>query len=48
MKYKIEGEVDIPKEECESFEYSNKQKLFDFFRFLADNSAKIKIKKMKK
>lgn len=41
--YKIEVKVNISKDECEEFEESLKNKEFDFFRFLADNSAKIKI-----
>lgn len=44
MKYKFEFEieVEIPEEEIEDFVYVFQNKRFDFFRYLADNQAKIK------
>lgn len=46
MKYKLEINVEISEEECKEFENSLKEKEFDFFRYLADNDAKIKIIKI--
>lgn len=43
MKYKLEIKINISEEECTGFEDSLRNKDFDFFRYLADNNAKIKI-----
>lgn len=48
MQYKIEGKVNIPIDECDDFEKSLKNKDFDFFRYLSENDAKIKITKRNK
>ncbi len=48
MEYKIEGKVNIPEDESLDFEESLKNKSFDFFRYLSENNAKIKIKKRNK
>lgn len=48
MEYKIEGRVRIPADECKEFEESLNNKSFDFFRYLSENNANIKIKKRNK
>lgn len=48
MRFRFEVIVAIPEDEAQGFLTSYANKSFDFFRYLADNNAKIKSIKPKK
>ena len=46
MKYKFDVEVEINAKEKKNFLYAFENRKFDFFRYLADNDAKITMKEV--